>query len=122
MYKNYKTIVTKIMTKIKEGYKVFYFNNGFLTSAVVQFPVYYNKEKTYRKLNCGGLAVFKTKEDAQNFKDIICYRDSIIIKKVRYRGSVHRQLYYENRHGHQICYDGKLPKGTDFADWVQIIG
>ena len=110
------------MTKIKIGWKWLdirceprsCFTNG--KSCV------YEKGRTYRQFKDGGLAVFKTEEDARFFLTPITLKNydwSKKLIKVTYRPCKHELFFTEDD---EITYNRGIvipPYGTDFANWVQ---
>jgi len=93
--------------------------------------VIYNKEgRTYRDVRYGPLAVFDTLSNALEFLKDLGYSDDRIklnlsIRKVKYRPSKVNELFTL---GHPYCSglykylnDNDTPKGTEYADWVEIL-
>ena len=93
--------------------------------------VIYNKEgRTYRDVRYGPLAVFDTLSNALEFLKDLGYSDDRIklnlsIRKVKYRPSKVNELFtlrntykegLRKNHNHN-----EIPKGTEYADWVEIL-
>lgn len=109
-----------------KGYKLFSVRKGKLTSlfgicghtgGISYELVYEPHKKTYRKINCGGIAVFDDLNDVIDYyRHIKWYKSENMLYEVEYKPSKHDLFVYINNRIYTLSLN--VPFGTGYADWI----